>query len=362
MPRLPSRSDDESVDEPIAVPKQYQHSYDQVKAVIQDIKAKELSCLAERHVYNISYGDWLELRSEFRLDTHYFPPYEYDTSRSVLTFLEMKPPVYHSVVDFLSRCFVLKTSWKDPIEVTRGGQTLREREYNGSEKAPSLAIRESSIEGIIKWVLEVGFSEDEDKLQHDMRLWLRGNSKIIQCVLVKIVEDPEYKCPLSKHMTDEEIEGQGLREQVKAGDFTSGSTYGPLFYKKHQWVGNIREIYMEVWKLNATTSEPEQVGTRRAIHPIPTDRPIQLDDILPNSIVSEMRGGSGSLSIDWDEFAESLEHSIYRMARLRYHRWWYACAKAREENQKEDPNYVEEGEESSGEDRKKTRTKRRKLN
>jgi hypothetical protein len=347
----------------MAVPKQYQHSYDQVKAVIQGIKAEGLSCLTERHVYNIPHADWLKLRSEFSLDTDRFPPYEYDTSRSVLTFLNTASPVHESVVNFLSRCIELKISPGGSIEVTRERKTMKEREYDGSKKAPDLGIQDiSSTDGTTKWVLEVGFSEDEEELQQDMRLWLRGDSEVIQCVLVKIVEDPKYKCPLSKHMTDEEIERKGLRKQVNAGDFTSGSKYGPISYKKYQWVGNIREIYMEVWKLNATTSEPEQVGTRRVIHPIPTDRPIQLDDILPNSILSEMHGGSGSLTINWDEFAERLEKSIRRMARERYGDWWHDCAKIRGENQKEDPTHVDEGEESSGDDRKKRRTKRRKLN
>jgi hypothetical protein len=50
------------------------------------------------------------------------------------------------------------------------------------------------------------------------------------------------------------------------------------------------------------------------------------------------------------------------MARERYGDWWHDCAKIRGENQKKDPTHVDEGEESSGDDRKKRRTKRRKLN
>jgi hypothetical protein len=352
----------------MAVPKQEQHSpYDQVKALVQDIKAGDIrKYLSERRTFEIPHADWLKLCTEFDLDEdETFPRCEYDTSRSVLTFLEMASPIHESVVDFLSRCFELKISSVDSVRVTRQGQRMTERDYDGSEKVPDLVIREKSKKRATKWVLEVGFSEDK-KLQHDMRLWLRGDSKVIQCVLVKIVEDPEYKCPLPTDMTDEEIEKQGLKREVDEDDFDKGGEYGPIFHitHRHQWVGKIREIYMEVWKLDET-GEPEQVGTRRVIHPIPTDHPVQLDDILPDSILSEFSGLSDraeSLLIDWHEFAERLEESLFEMAHLRYCRWWEKCEKARGENQgnqKEDPDYAEGGEVTGEEDKKKRRTKRR---
>jgi hypothetical protein len=217
---------------------------------------------------------------------------------------------------------------------------LNEREYLGSTKIPDLAIRErKSRAGTTKWVLEVGFSEDEE-LQHDMRLWLRGDSRILQCVLVKIVEDPPYKCPLPTDMT-------GLPQKVDYDDFNS-EKYGPMFHIKHQqhqWVGTIREVYMEVWKLDAT-GEPEQVGTRRVMHPIP-DRPIQLDEIIPGSMLpefSELGDGPGSLSLDWDYFRSELERAVIEMAHDRYCDWWMDCAHIRGEcRKKEEPNHVEEG-------------------
>jgi hypothetical protein len=77
------------------------------------------------------------------------------------------------------------------------------------------------------------FSEDEEELQDDMRLWLNGDSNVLQCVLVKIIEDPQYKCPLSKYMTDEEIEQQELKAKVGMDEF-DGEKYGPIFHTKHQ--------------------------------------------------------------------------------------------------------------------------------
>jgi hypothetical protein len=363
----------------MAVPKQEQHSpYEEVKALIQDIKAKHITkYLTDRRVYKIPHADWLKLCREFDLDEdETFPRCEYDTSRSILTFKGIPTPVHESIVDFLHGCFVRKTSEADLIEVTREGQTMPDDgEYEGSGKIPDLAIRETkSKAGTTKWILEVGFSEDYEELLQDMRLWLKGDCRVVQGILVNIIEDPQYECPLSKHLTDKEIEEQGLKGKVDAEDFEGGK-YGPIVstkHQQHQWVGKIREIYMEVWKLDVNTSEPEQVGTRRVIHPIPTDSPpVRLDDILPGSILSEFSGlstsdGSESLSIDWQAFGLKLEQGVIRLACQRYAHWRKKWKEAQGECRKEDPDYKEEGkvasEESSGDDRKKRRTKRRRLN
>jgi hypothetical protein len=296
-------------------------------------------------VFKIPAAQWYRLRREFDItDNERFPRYEYDTARSVLTFKEMPSAVHESVVDFLHQQFHRKISDEDLLDVTRRGQHLQEREYIGSEKIPDLKIVETKLRGgTTKWVLEVGFSEDEEKLQADMRLWLRGDSKVLRCVLVKIIEDPQYKCPLSKHMTDEEIEQQELKANVGMDEF-QGEKYGPIFHTKHQhqWVGNIREIYMEVWKLDAA-GEPERVGPRRMMHPIP-DLPIQLDDILPDSILlecSELGDGPKSLSLNWDKFERMLENAVIEMAYERYCKWWEDCAKIRGESRKADPDYVD---------------------
>jgi hypothetical protein len=297
-------------------------------------------------VFKIPAAQWYKLRREFDItdEDETFPRHEYDTARSVLTFKEMASPVHESVVEFLQEQFQWKRSKKELLRVNRGRQKMQEREYTGSRKIPDLKIKERRAH-TTKWVLEVGFSEDEEELQDDMRLWLRGDSNVLQCVLVKIIEDPQYKCPLSKYMTDEEIEQRELKENVGIDEF-HGEKYGPIFHTKHQhqWVGNIREIYMEVWKLDAT-GEPEQVGPRRVMHPTP-DLPIQLDDILPDSILSEfskLGDGTESLSLDWDEFEDMLEEAVLDMAHDRYGEWWENCAKIRGECRKADPDYVEEG-------------------
>jgi hypothetical protein len=365
----------------MAVSKQEQHSpYEQVKALIQDIKAKHITkYLTDRRVYKIPEADWYKLCREFDLnEDETFPRCEYDTSRSILTFKEMPTPVHESIVDFLHRCFVRKISSADSVRVTRTGQCIfDEGEYEGSEKVPDLMIQEKKSRArVTRWVLEVGFSETYEELLQDMRLWLKGDSKVVQCVLMNIIEDPQYKYPPTD-MTDEEVEEQGLQHKVDV-DNLEGGDYGPISCNRHrhqhQWVGNIREIYMEVWRRDANTGEPEQVGTRRVIHPISADSPpIQLDDILPGSILSEIsglstNGGSGSvtLSLDWDAFRDELKTSILELACWRYAHWRKEWKKARGECRKEDPDYMEEGkvasEESSGDDRKKRRTKRRRLN
>jgi len=225
------------------------------------------------------------------------------------------------MVNFLSGCINSKLSGNVKVQVSTG-EAIRilEGKSAGERKVPDLCIREKMTgESRVRWVLEVGFSETYKELLEDVHAWLTGREpEIIYCVLVKITEDPRYHCPL-RNISDEEVQRRGLKraKMIRNTDFTS-KQYGPVFCDGDQWVGEIREVFWELWRLNPGTGTPELVGDRELLIPKSNSSPrIRLDEFL-----SGLSFGEAQISPNWDQFRTILEDDIRLLAIDRYQDWY----------------------------------------
>ncbi|KAK6371700.1 hypothetical protein LTS17_008523 [Exophiala oligosperma] len=241
------------------------NAIDQVKTLIQDFKAnrrRPILAVDEEREFEISLEDWYKLRDEFNLkEDRYFFECSYDTSKSILTIKGPPSDVHEAVVEFLAQNLNRSISLTAPVRVRTTGQvSCDEGQYMGSEKIPDLAIfeKDSRKNWKIKWALEVGFSENYEKLKSDVELLLKGKaSEMIQCALVKIVETPKYRCPISN---EEEIDLQDWKEpRMFEAMECHGEEYGPMFYQGRQWVGEISNIFWETWQLDVETNEVKQL-------------------------------------------------------------------------------------------------------
>ena len=138
--------------------------------------------------------------------------------------------------------------------------------YSGSSKTPGLAVKFENAAGEheIKCVVEVGFSETYEDLVEDARLWLEGKEEVSLVVLVKFTENPGYQCP-ARDLDDEELERLEFPEpaDIRVRDFTSAGEYGPVMYNGLQWVGQISEAFMELWRRDPDTGLAFRDGRRR---------------------------------------------------------------------------------------------------
>jgi len=192
----------------------------------------------------------------YLLNTNRFPKYSYDASSSILAIERMPSAVHEKVVStvtdgFLSVRRSLPTDLRRRIDiVTKQNFREFEGEYDGSEKTPDTAVQITDTTGMvnIKFVLEVGFSETYDMLVQDARTWIQGNYNVVLVMIVKLEENPPYRCPI-RNMTDEEFEQLEFdeRKNINIQSFTLEGDYGPAMYKGFLWVGEISG-YCELWE------------------------------------------------------------------------------------------------------------------
>jgi hypothetical protein len=318
--------------------------YDRVKTYLEDFKAWRTGArpLAHRDFEkpfrcNISMKDWFKLNKDLNLDESddRYPRFSYIASTSSLIVQCTTTPVHETMIDFLGNYLPSKLSENARVATGRKIPMLKGK-HAGLGKIPDISIQEKQPgrSRQTKWVLEVGFSETYDELLEDVQLWLTGReSEVVYCVLVKITEDPTHNCPL-RDVSDEEIRGRELKsaETISEEDFM-GEEYGPVFYDGDRWVGQIKEVFWEVWRLNPGTGKPELVGEREFLVPKSNSAPkIPLDEFLSSP------SACGQVSPDWDQFRALLKEDIRTLAIERYQSWYWKRAKA-EDDKTTDPDF-----------------------
>jgi hypothetical protein len=191
-------------------------------------------------------------------------------------------------------------------------------EYQGSSKIPDLGIfmRNSDDTMELKWALEVGFSEKYPDLQEDIRSWLIGQPTCSMAVLINITESPTYRCPLDFDLDIcDELNMPQDPSQVREGDFSLQGEYGPVEFKGCQWVGQISEVFLEIWTRNPRTGQPRRRGGRWSLIPPTTASPqFQLADFL---FIDDPQ----MTSFNWDEFRTKLRDRLRTQAAKRYREW-----------------------------------------
>ena len=78
------------------------------------------------------------------------------------------------------------------------------------------------------------------KLVKDAKVWLEGNETVSLVKLVKLEEDPYYRCPMQNLTESEfaELEFPPMNE-IMHQPFVLSGLYGPAVYKGFVWVGKI---------------------------------------------------------------------------------------------------------------------------
>jgi len=138
--------------------------------------------------------------------------YSYNSSFSTLTFQPMSSSIHASVISTIHEGFsVARRSL--PLHIQDRMNIARDQRYKifggiytGSRKVPDLALDIENHMGVsqVKFVAKVGFSETYEELVQDAKLWLEGNTTVSLFMLVKLEEDPCYRCPM-QNLTQSEF-------------------------------------------------------------------------------------------------------------------------------------------------------------
>ena len=204
------------------------------------------------------------------------PRYLYNLSSSTLTFQPMSSSIHASVISTIHEGFsVARRSL--PIHIQDRMNIARDQRYKifggiytGSKNVTDLALDIKNDIGVreVKFVAEVGFSETYEDLVHDAKLWLEGSETFSLVMLVKLEEDPCYRCPI-RNLTQSEfaqLEFPPMKE-IRYQPFTISGPYGPAEYKGFKWVGKISG-FLEFWTLDPDTRLASRIMTRMVSNPL----------------------------------------------------------------------------------------------
>ncbi|KAK9428472.1 hypothetical protein V1505DRAFT_315729 [Lipomyces doorenjongii] len=138
--------------------------------------------------------------------------------------------------------------------------------------------------------VEVGYSEVRDKLHDDKDMWINGRGVNV-VILVFFKEKPRFKHPTtSRHrdITDRLAEMAVMSRAV--GETAQSSMqrryYGPLRYRGHAWIGELNEVYIEVWRRHGPPNTINLIheGFARPLADIPNTLGLWIRDFYPNDV------------------------------------------------------------------------------
>ncbi|KAG0133134.1 hypothetical protein HOY82DRAFT_556880 [Tuber indicum] len=273
----------------------------------------------------MSPSEFLDFKKALSADESIeFPRYSYNSLCSTLNIYCRSSALRDCLVLTIFRGFsfatdILSTDMGVPVAISGlepfnrfGGR------YDGSEKTTdsALTVKDAATDDYeVKFAYEVGLSETYDMLVKEARMWLEGTKTVSAVMIVKIQEDPDYRCP-TQNLSDEDfsrLEFPSLLE-IQKRNFTLESAYGPAVYKGFTWVGRISG-FIEIWRREPVSGLATRIGNR--INLFDADElsgvTFWLSDLfqVPDEYDLE-------ISIDWKRFFDMLGSDIQGLAQKRY--------------------------------------------
>lgn len=293
------------------------------------------------------WSDFLEARENSTRDRNSILShlrFKYDAGTRTLITRCMPSPLHDAVQLFFDRrlkrlIIERRLSYADSTRFavqsgTDVGRFTGERA--GSRKQPDMSVMatgdddtEDGLNGDFPLVaVEVGFSEGYASLLEDMELWLLGSEgKVRVVVLISLVETPSFTG--KRFMTDDEKPPRGSNDRDDAGPSAPpvhvNPPYGPHLHNGLVLVGQISG-FLELWRLDATTSLPTRTLRRDIFPPGPpphADDSFELTmldlfgwpDRLPQGCAADE-----PVVFELAEYREVVAGAVLRFARMRLHR------------------------------------------
>jgi len=218
------------------------------------------------------------------LNSSRFPYYSYNAWSSLLTTKHLPSPMHEKILPIISDGFGLTLRRLPPsirrrIAIVRNqGFAAFQGKYNGSQKAPDLALQVTNDAGgrEVKFVVEVGLSESYEELISDAKMWLEGTRTVSLVMLIKFEETPRYECP-TKNLTDRQLAELRFPQPIEIMNepFTLTGPYGPAVYKGLVWMGKVSGFF-EFWGRNSLSGLATCVTSRMVCYSLRNVRYISL--------------------------------------------------------------------------------------
>ncbi|KAK9318809.1 hypothetical protein V1517DRAFT_355524 [Lipomyces orientalis] len=180
------------------------------------------------------------------------------------------------------------------------------------EKIPYGAYAQSSkqSDGVFKYhsidfglsimvAIEVGSSETYAALCHDKDMWLDGHHVKV-CILVCFNESPRFETPL-------------IEKMILVANKSMRSRYGPISYRNHNWLGTLKEGFIEVWRVNSSVRYP-LIESGKKYDTLPTNIGLRIRDFYPNEAWNAADIPDGEIPINGTMFMKHIRTAIIATA------------------------------------------------
>ncbi|KAK9235803.1 hypothetical protein V1525DRAFT_347553 [Lipomyces kononenkoae] len=182
--------------------------------------------------------------------------------------------------------------------------------YNHSSKQSDGVFKYSSIDGrAIMVAIEVGSSEIYTALCRDKNLWLDGHHVKV-CILVCFKESPRFRNPRRPY---ENIDAREEKRQMTLRVHESCESFGPISYKNHKWLGELKEGFIEVWRHNDTARYP-LIERGQQCDPLPTNIGLRMQDFYPPEAWQAANMPDGDILINGTVFMKYIKTAIIETA------------------------------------------------
>ncbi|KAK9234300.1 hypothetical protein V1525DRAFT_67222 [Lipomyces kononenkoae] len=163
--------------------------------------------------------------------------------------------------------------------------SVKEKVYEGAYSRSSIqssgVCKYSSIDGrAIMVAIEVGSSETYTALCRDKNLWLDGHHVKV-CLLLCFKESPRFRNPRCPY---ESINVTAEKDTMQLHAIeTVRSSFGPISYRNHKWLGELKEGFIEVWRHDGAVRYP-LTERGKACDALPTNIGLRIQDFYPTEV------------------------------------------------------------------------------
>ncbi|KAK9342775.1 hypothetical protein V1522DRAFT_460679 [Lipomyces starkeyi] len=197
--------------------------------------------------------------------------------------------------------------------------------YGRSRKEPDGGFRYTTVDGEDKVtiVYEVGYSEAYSKLLDDKDIWIHGKGVNV-FILISFKETPRLAYPATpsyRDITDwraaraamSRIVGRTTQLNIQQG------YYGPLRYRDHTWAGELKEVFIEVWRQD-TNSRYYLIeeGFSLANDDLPRTLGIRISDFYPQDVWEASDIEDGTVPFKSSNFLGRLRRDMSKAAQNRF--------------------------------------------
>ncbi|KAK9234345.1 hypothetical protein V1525DRAFT_428543 [Lipomyces kononenkoae] len=212
------------------------------------------------------------------------------------------------------------------IKDARASDRKGRGDYARSKKMADSVIvfAAGTVEGVKTMIaIEVGFTENYNALCEDKDFWILGQHVDV-CIFVCLEESPRFRNPRTpfESVADVDAEVATMMQNV-AADFDRDSArghYGSIEYRGHKLVGELREAFIEVWRVNRRRPRRYvyMIQDSLSLKAPPKSFGLRIRDLVPQNYLADWHIPDGDIVFDGDEYLVSLRQFMAETARQRY--------------------------------------------